>query len=179
MKFLFDLFPIILFFVAFKLRGIYFATGVAIAATMLQIAWSAYKHRKVDAMLWVSLGIVVVFGGATLILHDDTFIKIKPTALYWAFTVGLLVSHLGFCKNMMEVMMGKQLELPHRVWGQVNFAWAAFFALLGVLNLFVVFVMHLSDSQWVNFKLFGCTGLTLVFVVAQSLWLAKYLKQED
>ncbi len=178
MKFLFDLFPIILFFVAFKLGGIYVATGVAIAATLLQVAWSAFRHRKVDAMLWVSLAIIVVFGGATIVFHDDTFVKIKPTALYWAFTVGLLVSHLGFGKNMMEVMMSKQLELPHRVWGQVNLAWAGFFAFLGALNLFVAFVLHVSLSVWVNFKLFGCLGLTVVFVVGQSLWLAKYMKEE-
>ena len=179
MKFLFDLFPVILFFVAFKIAGIYVATGVAIAATLVQIAWTAYHHRKVDAMLWVSFGVIVVFGGATLAFHNDTFIKVKPTALYWIFAIGLMVSQLGFGKNMMEVMMGKQIELPHRIWGQINMAWAAFFTVLGILNLIVVFVLHATDSQWVNFKLFGCTGLMIVFIVAQSLWLAKYIKHDE
>jgi intracellular septation protein len=179
MKFLFDLFPVILFFVAFKIAGIYVATGVAIAATLVQIAWTAYHHRKVDAMLWVSFGVIVVFGGATLAFHNDTFIKVKPTALYWIFAIGLLVSQIGFGKNMMEVMMGKQIDLPHKIWGQINLAWAAFFTLLGILNLIVVFVLHATDSQWVNFKLFGCTGLMIVFIVAQSLWLAKHIKHDE
>ncbi|HEX3636939.1 MAG TPA: septation protein A, partial [Paraburkholderia sp.] len=124
MKFLFDLFPILLFFVAFKIWGIYTATAVAIVATLVQIAWVAFRHRKVDPMLWVSLGVVVVFGGATLVLHNDTFIKWKPTALYWLFAGALIVSQAGFGKNLIEAMMGKQIVLPHRIWGQLNLAWA-------------------------------------------------------
>ena len=139
MKFLFDLFPILLFFVAFKIWGIYPATAVAIVATLVQIAWVAFRHRKVDPMLWVSLGVVVVFGGATLVLHNDTFIKWKPTALYWLFAGALIVSQFAFGKNLIEAMMGKQIVLPHRVWGQLNLAWAVFFAILGVVNLFVAF----------------------------------------
>ena len=104
MKFLFDLFPIILFFVAFKLWGIFTATAVAIVATLVQIAWVAFRHRKVDPMLWVSLGVVTIFGGATLVLHNDTFIKWKPTVLYWAFSVALIVSQLAFNKNLIEVI---------------------------------------------------------------------------
>jgi intracellular septation protein len=166
MKFLFDLFPIILFFVAFKVWGIYTATAVAIAATLLQIAWVAFRHRKVDPMLWVSLGVVVVFGGATLVLHNDTFIKWKPTALYWLFAVALIVAQLGFRKNLIEAMMGKQIVLPHRV----------FFGLRGIVNLFVAY--HFTTDQWVNFKLFGATGCLVVFIVAQSFWLAKYMKED-
>jgi intracellular septation protein len=177
MKFLFDLFPIILFFVAFKIWGIYTATAVAIGATLVQIAWVAFRHRKVDPMLWVSLGVVVVFGGATLVLHNDTFIKWKPTALYWLFAVALIVSQVGFNKNLIEAMMGKQIVLPHRVWGQLNIAWAVFFAILGVVNLFVAF--NYTTDQWVNFKLFGATGCLLAFIVAQSLWLAKHVKEDE
>ena len=177
MKFLFDLFPIILFFGAFKVWGIFTATAVAIVATLVQIAWVAFRHRKVDPMLWLSLGIVVVFGGATLVLHDETFIKWKPTVLYWAFSVVLLVSQLAFGKNLIEAMMGKQIALPSRVWTQLNFVWAIFFALLGVVNLFVAF--HFSTDAWVDFKLFGATGMLVVFIVGQSLWLSRYIKEEE
>jgi intracellular septation protein len=177
MKFLFDLFPIILFFVAFKLWGIFTATTVAIVATLVQIAWVAFRHRKVDPMLWLSLGIVVVFGGATLILHDETFIKWKPTVLYWAFSVVLLVSQVAFGKNLIEAMMGKQISLPQRVWTQLNFVWSIFFALLGILNLFVAF--HFSTDAWVDFKLFGATGILVVFIVGQSLWLSRHMKEEE
>jgi intracellular septation protein len=176
MKFLFDLFPIILFFVAFKLWGIFTATAVAIVATLVQIAWVAFRHRKVDPMLWVSLGVVTVFGGATLVLHNDTFIKWKPTVLYWAFSVALVVSQLAFNKNLIEAMMGKQITLPHAIWTKLSLVWAAFFVLLGLVNLFVAY--HYTTDQWVNFKLFGATGCLLVFIVGQSLWLSKYMKEE-
>lgn len=177
MKFLFDLFPIILFFVAFKVWGIFTATAVAIVATLVQIAWVAFRHRKVDPMLWLSLGIVVVFGGATLMLHDETFIKWKPTVLYWAFSIVLLVSQVAFGKNLIAAMMGKQITLPTRIWTQLNFVWSIFFALLGILNLFVAF--HFSTDAWVDFKLFGATGILVVFIVGQSLWLSRYMKEEE
>jgi intracellular septation protein len=176
MKFLFDLFPIILFFVAFKLWGIFTATAVAIAATLVQVAWVAFRHRKVDPMLWVSLGVIVVFGGATLVLHNQKFIQWKPTALYWLFAVGLAVARYGFRKNLIEKTMGKQLTLPVDVWDKLNIAWALFFVVLGVANLYVV--GNFTEAQWVNFKLFGTTGAMVVFIVAQSLWLAKYMKEE-
>ena len=177
MKFLFDLFPIILFFGAFKVWGIFTATAVAIVATLVQIAWVAFRHRKVDPMLWLSLGIVVVFGGATLVLHDETFIKWKPTVLYWAFSVVLCVSQVVFGKNLIEAMMGKQITLPPRIWTQLNFVWSIFFALLGILNLFVAY--HFSTDAWVDFKLFGATGILVVFIVGQSLWLSRYMKEEE
>src|ERR1700709_2957305 len=131
MKFLFDLFPILLFFVAFKIWGIYTATAVAIVATLVQIAWVAFRHRKVDPMLWVSLGVVVVCGGATLVLHNDTFIKWKPTALYWLFAIALIVSAVAFKKNLIEAMMGKQVTLSPLGNAQLNGAWAIFFSLHG------------------------------------------------
>lgn len=176
MKFLFDLFPIILFFVAFKVWGIFTATSVAIAATLVQVAWVALRHRKVDTMLWVSLVVIVVFGGATLVLHDQKFIQWKPTALYWLFAVGLFVARYGFRKNLIQTMMGKQLSLPGVIWDKLNIAWALFFVALGVANLYVV--GNFTESQWVNFKLFGTTGAMVVFIVAQSLWLTKHLKEE-
>jgi intracellular septation protein len=176
MKFLFDLFPIILFFVAFKVWGIFTATAVAIAATLVQVAWVAFRHRKVDPMLWVSLAVIVVFGGATLVLHNQKFIQWKPTALYWLFAIGLAAARYVFRKNLIQTMMGKQLTLPSPVWDKLNLAWALFFVALGFANLYVV--GNFTESQWVNFKLFGTTGAMFVFIVAQSLWLAKYMKEE-
>jgi len=177
MKFLFDLFPVILFFAAFKLAGIYVATATAIVATFCQIGWVWWRHRKVDAMLWVSLGLVVVFGGATLLLRDETFIKWKPTVLYWLFATTLLASASIFDRNLIRKMLEAQVALPEPLWGRLNLAWALFFALMGVANLFIAF--NYPTEIWVNFKLFGGMGLMLAFIFAQGLWLAKYVTAEE
>jgi intracellular septation protein len=177
MKFLFDLFPIILFFVAFKTVGIFAATAIAIGATLAQIGWVKYRHGKVDGMLIASGVIIVLFGGATLLLHDETFIKWKPTVLYWLFAIVLFAAELFWNKNLIRSMMEQQISLPQAVWRTLNHAWAAFFALLGVLNLYVAF--NFATDTWVNFKLFGTTALMLVFVVMQSLLLGKYVKDQE
>lgn len=177
MKLLFDLFPVILFFIAFKLQGIYTATAVAIAASFVQIGWLWLRGRKIDTMLWVSLAIIVVFGGATLLLHDETFIKWKPTVLYWLFAAVLSGSALIFRKNLIRSMLGEQIQLPDPAWNKLNFSWAGFFACMGVLNLYVAF--NYPTDTWVNFKLFGGMGLMLVFVIAQSLFLAKYVEPKE
>lgn len=177
MKFLFDLLPVILFFAAFKLFDIYIATGVVIAATAAQIAWVWHRHGKVDTMLWVSLGLVVVFGGATLILHDETFIKWKPTILYWLFSVSLLGSAQFFKRNLIRAMLEQQqMNLPEPLWGRLNLAWAGFFAVMGCVNLYVAF--NFSTAAWVNFKLFGFMGLMIVFIIIQGAVLAKYMPEE-
>jgi intracellular septation protein len=174
MKFLFDLFPIILFFIAFKLQGIYVATAVAIAASFGQIGWLWLRGRKIDVMLWVSLAIVVVFGSATLLLHDETFIKWKPTVLYWMFASVLSGSALFFRKNLIRTMLGEQVHMPDPAWTKLNFSWAGFFACMGLLNLYVAF--NYPTDTWVNFKLFGGMGLMLVFAVLQALMLAKHME---
>lgn len=174
MKFLFDLFPILLFFIAFKAAGIYVATGVAIAATFGQIGWMWFRHRKVDTMLWVSLGIVTVFGGATLLLHDETFIKWKPTVLYWLFA-GILFGSLLIGKNPMRAMLGQQLTLPDPVWQRLNQMWGAFFSGMGCLNLYVAY--QFPTDIWVNFKLFGGMGLMLLFVIAQGFYLSRFIEE--
>ena len=199
-KFLFDLFPIILFFAAFKIAGsdpeqanalalavgyqadikqipILIATAIAIVATFVQIGWVWMRHGKVDTMLWVSLGLIVVFGGLTLWLHDATFIKWKPTVLYWLFAVTLLVSDYVFNKNIISVMMKGQVKLPAPVWRRLNLSWVLFFASMGVLNLYVAF--NYSESTWVNFKLFGFMGLMLVFIVLQGIMLSKHMVEEE
>lgn len=175
MKFLFDIFPVILFFAAFKIYGIYIATAVAIAATVIQIAWVWLKHRKVDNMQWISLALIVVFGGATLLLRDETFIKWKPTVLYWLFSVVLAVSALIFKKNLIRTMMEKQVTAPDPVWRKLLVGWIGFFAVMGVLNIYVAYTYD-TDS-WVNFKLFGGIGLMILFVIAQAVVLAPHMKE--
>ena len=176
MKLLFDLFPVILFFVAFKIFNVYVATGTAIVATIAQIGWVKWRHGKVDTMLWVSFAIIAVFGGATLLLHDETFIKFKPTILYWVFAIILLGSNLLLKKNLMRTLLKEKMTLPTKVWNHVNLSWSLFFVLLGVVNLYVAF--NFSTDAWVNFKLFGATGMMLVFVLLQAMALSKYMPEE-
>lgn len=202
MKFLFDLFPVILFFATFKysekhpdgaalwlnqLSGgdfflptqapILIATVVVIVATLAQVAWVWLRHGKVDKMLWLSLGLVVVFGGLTLFFRDDSFIKWKPTLLYWAMATSIAVSSLLLKKDAMRALLGAQMELPAVVWKKLDAAWLAFFAGMGVLNLYVAF--HYPTDVWVNFKLFGGIGLMLLFVIGQGLMLAKYVEEKS
>jgi len=206
MKLLFDLFPVILFFVVFRLAGsnpeaaqavgshylsalvsggevtlaqapILLATAVAILATIGQIGWLLARRKPVDNMLWVSLVIIVLFGGATIYFHDEQFIKLKPTVLYWCFALVLLASPLLLKKNLMKALMGKQLSLPENVWSRLNLAWGLFFSLMGGLNLYIAFSFPLAF--WVNFKLFGFLGLMIVFVVLQSIYLSRHMKEAE
>jgi intracellular septation protein len=167
MKFLVDFFPVILFFAAFKLKGIFVATVVAIAASILQIGWMLLKRRKVEPMMWLSLAIIGVFGGATLALHNETFIKIKPTMLYGLFSIALLGGQLLFGKNAMKGILGKQITLPEKTWGKINVSWGLFFAVIACINLYIAF--NFSTDTWVNFKLFGVMGLIVLFSIAQAL----------
>jgi intracellular septation protein len=176
MKFVFDLFPVILFFVAFKLQGIYVATAVAIVATFVQIGWVWVRHRRVDTMLWVSLAVIVVFGGATLLLRDETFIKWKPSVLYWLFGGVLLGARIFFGKNLIRAVMAKEIKLPDDVWNKLNASWVGFFAAMGIANLFVAY--NFDTDTWVNFKVFGGLGLTLAFVLLQGLALARFMEPE-
>jgi intracellular septation protein len=178
MKFLFDFFPVLLFFAAFKFGNIFIATGVAIAATFAQIGWLIAKGRKVDTMLWVSLAIIVVTGGLTLIFHDETFIKWKPTVLYWAFAATLTGSTLFLEKNLIRSLLGEQFDAPEFVWRRLNWSWVAFFVFMGFANLAVAFALNLSTETWVNFKLFGGIGLMLVFALAQAAFLSKYIEEK-
>lgn len=176
MKFLFDLFPVVLFFIAFKLQGIYVATAVAIAATFVQIGWVWLRHRKVDTLLWVSLAVITAFGGATLLLHDETFIKWKPTVLYWMFAGVLLGSLLIFKKNLIRAVLGHQMDLPEPVWNKLALSWVGFFVGMGILNLVVAY--NFNTETWVDFKVFGGLGLTLLFVVLQGLALARHVEPD-
>ncbi|PKO46101.1 MAG: septation protein A [Betaproteobacteria bacterium HGW-Betaproteobacteria-22] len=177
MKFLFDLFPVILFFIAFKFFGIFTATAVAIIATLAQIAYVKIRHGVVEKMLLLSGVIITVFGGATLLLKDPAFIQWKPSILYWLFALGLFAAQFLFNKNPIRAMMEKQIQLPDTVWSKLNLAWALLFLTLGFLNLYVAF--HYSQDAWVNFKLFGITGIMFGFIIIQTIFISKYLPKED
>jgi len=177
MKFLFDLLPVLLFFVAFKLADIYVATAVAIATTFVQVALLKLRGKRVDAMLWASLAIIGVFGGATLALQDETFIKWKPTVLYWLLGAVLGGAALVFRRNLIRAMLSEQVQLPDPVWSRLNWSWVGFFVFMGALNLYVAY--NYSTDLWVTFKLFGGMGLMLVFVVVQALFLARHVENKQ
>ena len=177
MKLLIDFFPIALFFAVFKLWGIYPATAVAIVATIVQIAYLRFKLGKVEPMQWVSLGVIVLFGGATLLAQDENFIKWKPTVLYWLMGAALLVGQLLLRKNLIKSLMGGQVQLPDHAWNTLNWAWSGFFAAMGGLNLWIAY--HFDTDTWVTFKLFGGMGLMFVFVLAQALYLSRYMKDTE
>lgn len=153
------------------------ATIVVVVATMLQVGWLLARRQKVPLMLWVSLVLVTVLGAATVWFHNETFIKWKPSALYWAMGLAFWVSQAMFRRNLLQVIMGGQIELPPRVWQRLSFAWIAFFALMGLLNLYVAY--SYSTSTWATFKVFGATGLLLAFTLGQGVYLARHLKDED
>jgi intracellular septation protein len=203
MKLLFDFLPIILFFTTFKFAEadkawasafatshlgfvvsggqvgekeapVLLATVVVIVATLAQVLFLKLRGRKIDTMLWVSLALVVVLGGLTIYFHSDTFIKWKPSVLYWVMGLSFWLSPILFGKNLLRMLLGEQFEMPAKVWRGLNFAWVVFFGLMGFLNIWVAY--NYSLGTWVNFKLFGAMGLMLAFTVAQGLYLGRYIK---
>lgn len=203
MKLFLDFLPIVLFFVTFKWAGsdpqaaqdaigpflssissatldakqipILAATIVAIIATLLQVVYQKATGKKVENMQWIGLGLIVVFGGATLILQDETFIKWKPTVLYWAMGAGFLIAN-AFKRNPIELMMKGQIELPQPIWTHLLYAWVGFFTVMGLANIAVAY--SFSTDIWVDFKLFGSLGATLIFVLGQGFYMSKHMKQE-
>ncbi|TWI46642.1 intracellular septation protein [Pseudoduganella flava] len=208
MKFLFDIFPLLVFFGSYKWAGsneemaqalvnghlsgiisggaitasqapIIVATITGIVATALQIGYLLLRRRKVDGALWVSMVVFLFFGGLTIYFHDDDFIKWKPTIIYWSFAIAMIVAQRFFGKNLIRAAMEKQIGLPDEIWHRLNTAWIMFWIALGLLNLFVAFVLFKADTNaWVSFKAFGVTGLMLAFFVAQGFYLAKHIKDE-
>jgi intracellular septation protein len=177
-KFLFDLFPLILFFVAYRYSDIYTATAVAIIASLLQIIWLRVTKKPIEITHWVNLTVIVLFGGATLWLKSDVFIKWKPTVLYWLFGGALLVGRWFLGKNILKRVLGKQIVLQEPAWDRLNTMWASFFVFAGAINLYVAFSGHFTESQWVDFKVFGLMGLMLVFVLGQSVWLSRHMQAQ-
>jgi intracellular septation protein len=206
MKLLLDFLPILLFFGAFKYAEghkdwaaafatdhlgfmvaggqvgpgeapVLLATVVVVLATLAQVVWLKARGKKVDMMLWISLALVTVLGGLTVWLHSETFIKWKPTGLYWAMALSFLISQFLLGRNLLKLMLGEQLQLPEPVWARLSLAWVAFFAAMGVINLWVAY--NFSTDTWVNFKLFGGIGLMLLFTLGQGLYISKHLPEED
>ncbi|MBX3605826.1 MAG: septation protein A [Piscinibacter sp.] len=206
MKLLFDFLPIILFFGTFKFAEgrkewaaqfasdhfgfmvsggvvgtgeapVLLATLVVIVATLAQVSILLVRGKKVDLMLWVSLGLVTVLGGATIWFHNETFIKWKPSVLYWVMGLAFWVSQALFRRNLLQVLIGSELQLPLAVWQRLNFAWIAFFAFMGLANIYVAY--SFSTDAWVNFKLFGGIGLMIVFTIAQGVYISRHLKPDE
>ena len=163
MKFLFDLFPVILFFIAYKFSNIYTATLVVIGATIFQVIYSKLAHKRVDKLLIFNAVLISILGGTTLWLHDANFIKWKPSILYWLLSGALLFFQFFKNKNLVKNLMGKQIQLTEKGWDQISITSAVFFGVLGALNLYIAF--NFSESTWVNFKLFGITGLIMCYAV--------------
>jgi len=208
MKILFDLLPLILFFVSYVIAGNYqdavhlflnqnlgkfvsggaipasqaalvLATIIGILATLAEVLYLLLRRKKVDGALWISLIVFVVFGGMTIYFHDSSFIKWKPTVVYWSLGATMLIAYHFFDKNLIRLAMEKQIQLPDHVWVRSHFMWVTFWVVLGFVNLFVAFVLFKSnDKGWVYFKFFGATGLLLLFFIAQGLYMSKYMKDE-
>ena len=196
MQLLFDFFPLILFFAAYKWYGIFVATGVAIAACIIQVAVHWLRNGRFETAHLTTLGVIVVFGGLTLIFRDDTFIKWKPTIVNWLFAAIVLASLMGQRRTVLEFLLGKKIHLPVRIWRKVNLAWGLFFLAAGALNYYVAFVFRteldplafvfrteldpqLRTDLWVNFKVFGLMGLTLAFAVIQMMLVARYIVTDN
>lgn len=176
MKLLLDFLPIAIFFIAYELSDIYVATAVAIVATIVQIALLRWKTGKVEPMQWFGLGVIVVFGGATIVLHNPSFIKWKPSILYWSFAAMLAFGQLVLRRNLLRLALGSQVELPEPAWRALTWSWFGFFALAGALNLWVAF--NFSEAIWVKFKVFGLMALMVLFVIAQAIWMSRMVKDE-
>lgn len=206
MKLLLDFLPLILFFATFRYADknadwagafanehfsflvsggsvspkeapVLLATVVVIAATLAQVAYLKLRGRRVDLMLWVSLGLVVVLGGLTVWFHNETFIKWKPSGLYWTIGLVLWASQALFNKNLLRRLLGEQITLPDAVWRRLNLAWVIFFGVMGLINLWVVY--HFDTSTWVTFKAFGATGLMFLFFIGQGIYLSRHLPEES
>lgn len=185
MKFLYDFFPLILFFAAFKLHGIYAATATAIAASFIQVGWYYWRHRKFETAHIVGLAAISFFGGLTLLLHDETFIKWKPSIVYWILAGVFLVSGLRGGRSITQRMFDGQIKLAETMWRNLNLQWVVFFVAVGLLNVYVAFYYGLDLSEdarreiWVNFKVFGLMGLTFVFVIIQAIIMSRHMEEAD
>ena len=184
MKLLFDFFPLVLFFGAFKLYDIYVATLVAMAASLAQVVFIRIRHHRFETTHLVTLFVILLFGGMTLIFQDDMFIKWKPTIVNWIFAVVVLGSQFIGKRTVLERLLGGQMQMPARIWKKVNVSWGLFFFVSGLLNLYVAFYFrtHLDEAArtdfWVNFKVFGLLGLTLAFSIIQMMIVARYISTE-
>ncbi len=176
MKLLFDFFPILIFFICYKFFGIYTATAVAMIASMLQVIFHRIKYQRYEKLHLISLGLILVLGGATLFFHNPWFIKWKPTGIYWLSSLVFVGSTFFGKKTLIEKMMDGNIKLPKKIWLRLNYAWAVYFVFMGALNLYVAY--YFDTDFWVNFKLFGGAGCMLVFVFIQALYSTKHAVEQ-
>lgn len=177
MKQFLDFLPLIVFFAFYKLYDIYVASGALIVATALALVFTWFKYRKIEKMTLITFLMVLVFGTLTLVFHNDLFIKWKVTIIYTLFALALLISQLVLKKPLVQRMLGKELTLPDKVWNKLNLAWAVFFLVCGLANIYVAF--WLPQSVWVNFKVFGLTALTLVFTLLSGIYIYRHMPEEQ
>ncbi len=175
MKLLFDFFPIVLFFICYKFFGIYYATALAMAGSVFQVVFHRLKYQQYEKLHLISLGLILVLGGATLFFHNPWFIKWKPTVIYWLSSLVFLGSAFIGEKPIIQKMMDGNVGLPDKIWKRLNTAWACYFVLMGSLNLYIAY--HYDTDFWVNFKLFGGAGFMLLFVLIQAVYLTKHAIQ--
>lgn len=183
MKFLYDFFPLLLFFIGFKLYDIYVATAIAMAASFFQVSWYYWRHRKFETPHLVGLGVITIFGGLTLILQNENFIMWKPTIVYWIMGSVVLASQWWGKKTAIERLLEGKVKLPAHMWARQNLSWGIFFITLGAVNIYVAFFYGLEldadvrQDIWVNFKVFGFLGLTFLFIIVQAVGMAKYMEE--
>ena len=175
-KLLFDFFPIVIFFAVYKYTGsMITATAVLIPATIFQVGYAYWRTRKIEKMYVVTLALVVLLGGATIVFNDNAFIQWKPTIVNWLFAAAFLGSQFIGQKNILQRMMGNQIDMAPAIWARLNYMWVAFFIFSGAVNLYVAFSGQFSEEAWVNFKLFGMLGMTFVFIILQGIYLSRHI----
>lgn len=177
MQILFDIIPIIVFFLFYKIAGIYVATAAAIIVSCIQVLYFRYRHKHFEKMQVITFFMILILGSATIILHNPLFIKWKPSVIYWVFSLAFLISGVWRKKPLIQNVLEKKIQLPSKVWRQLNWAWCFYFLFLGFANIYVVY--HYSTNTWVNFKLFGTLIITFMFVIAQGLYLSKYMPKDE
>ena len=176
MKLLFDFLPVVFFFISFKFYGIFYATAVAITTSVIQVAFYWYKNQRVETIHLITLVLIVALGGGTLLSHNPLFIKWKPTVINWVFALAFFISQFTHNRPLIQQMMENNIDLPSHIWRRLNIAWVSFFSIIGMINVYVVY--HFDTNTWVNFKLFGVLGLTIIFIILQACYLYRFLQND-
>lgn len=177
MKLLFDFFPVLLFFISYKVLGIYYATAVAMVASLVQVVFYRLKNQRYEKIHLIGLALILVLGTATLCFHNPWFIKWKPTGMYWLASLVFIASSYVGQKPLIQKMMDGNIHLPAKIWHRLNHAWAIYFILMGGINLYVAY--SYSTNTWVNFKLFGGVGFTVLFIFLQAIYLMRHHVEKD
>lgn len=177
MKQFLDFLPLVVFFVVYKMYDIFIASGALIAASALVLGYTWIRYRKVEKMMLLTFVMVAIFGSLTMYYHNAEFIKWKVTVIYGLFAIALLVSQFVLGKPLVQRMLGKELTLPTHIWNNLNIAWALFFLVCGLANIYIAF--WLPQNVWVNFKVFGLTGLTLVFTLLSGVYVYRHMTEDQ